>query len=390
MRHKTVAVVDIRSADLTALIGERGVNHSFVIKDRETLDYLGYEKGVFLDEKAFKAQLKSLLKRLSRRTAEPIDRVTVGIPSEFLLVREKNPFIAYPSKKRISRRDADELLSGAVKEEMSSYYTPVERSTFYFGLSDKSLVEDPVFCLSTSLSARMSLLYASNYFTDLVEKALAPSEEIALDFIPTPLAQGMFLLREEERKGGTLFIDFDIYGSELLLMDGNAVVAILSLPVGEATCLQRLSKKYATDEEDLLYDMLYSTNLFYIEANGPRTKKMNVGRDDVYYYDVNEVIYSVVDEVVSATYSFLQETQNRRKNVKKIVITGRGLPEVKGFKEYFSRYLQIPVFEAKSPMPYYNKEICLSAYSLMDMAIDKTEKKFNNNLTFKFIKKFGG
>ena len=169
-------------------------------------------------------------------------------------------------------------------------------------------------------------------------------------------------------------------------MDGNAVVAVLSLPVGEATCLQRLSQKYATDEEDLLYDMLYSTNLFYIEANGPRTKKMNVGRDDVYYYDVNEVIYSVVDEAVAATYSFLQETQNRRKNVKKIVITGRGLPEVKGFKEYFSRYLQIPVFEAKSPMPYYNKEICLSAYSLMDMAIDKTEKKYNNNLTFKFIK----
>ena len=53
MRAKYVAVLDIRSSEVTAVVGERGVNNTFIIKSKYTCDYEGYAEGELLDINSF-------------------------------------------------------------------------------------------------------------------------------------------------------------------------------------------------------------------------------------------------------------------------------------------------------------------------------------------------
>ncbi|MBO5045597.1 MAG: hypothetical protein J6C93_01845 [Clostridia bacterium] len=43
MGRASVAVLDIRSSEVTVLVGERGVNHTFIFKASRTEGYDGYE-----------------------------------------------------------------------------------------------------------------------------------------------------------------------------------------------------------------------------------------------------------------------------------------------------------------------------------------------------------
>ena len=42
MQKKQVAVIDVGSSKITAIIGERGINKTFIIKGRYSFDYDGF------------------------------------------------------------------------------------------------------------------------------------------------------------------------------------------------------------------------------------------------------------------------------------------------------------------------------------------------------------
>ena len=53
MRRKSVAILDIRSLEITAVVGERGVNNTFIIKSKYSCTYDGYAEGEMVDEESF-------------------------------------------------------------------------------------------------------------------------------------------------------------------------------------------------------------------------------------------------------------------------------------------------------------------------------------------------
>ena len=53
MKKVQVAVIDVGSSQVTALVGERGINKTFVIKEESSYPYEGFGDGKFYDEKGF-------------------------------------------------------------------------------------------------------------------------------------------------------------------------------------------------------------------------------------------------------------------------------------------------------------------------------------------------
>ena len=48
MGRKSVAVLDVRSSEISIVVGERGVNNTFVFKASKTEPYDGYDDTAFL------------------------------------------------------------------------------------------------------------------------------------------------------------------------------------------------------------------------------------------------------------------------------------------------------------------------------------------------------
>lgn len=95
-----VVVLDIGSSKVTALIGERGVNKTFLIKGFSEREYSGFTDGQFLDVQSFSGAVKAAIREVREITRVKIAKVYVGVPGEFTTVITKNHHIAFSKRKK--------------------------------------------------------------------------------------------------------------------------------------------------------------------------------------------------------------------------------------------------------------------------------------------------
>ena len=99
MRKKSVALLDIRSSEITAVVGERGVNDTFIIKSKYSCGYDGYAEGEFIDGDGFACAVNSAVKSILASTGG-IKRFYVGVPGEFLKVVNTDRVMSFQSAKK--------------------------------------------------------------------------------------------------------------------------------------------------------------------------------------------------------------------------------------------------------------------------------------------------
>ena len=95
MQKKQVAIIDVGSSQITAVIGERGVNKTFVIKNRFSSEYDGYADGEFFDRDKLNKILFDISEKIISSTRGKINTVYVGVPGEFTSVTVKDSQLSF-------------------------------------------------------------------------------------------------------------------------------------------------------------------------------------------------------------------------------------------------------------------------------------------------------
>ena len=95
MQKKQVAVIDVGSSKISVVIGERGVNKTFLIKARKDYAYDGFSEGEFFDAANVKRILFSAAEYLKGVIKKGEPRVFVGVPGEFTKVSVKTGQISF-------------------------------------------------------------------------------------------------------------------------------------------------------------------------------------------------------------------------------------------------------------------------------------------------------
>ena len=205
MGRKSVAVLDVRSSEVTVLIGERGVNHTFVFKASRTEPYEGYdEDGAFFADKGFADAVLRAVDGVERVCGERIRTLYVGVPGMFTLVVPKEHEISFPASKRISQRDVT-LLFDSGREECPGYRF-IRATSMFFLTSDKRRVIDPVGLVSDKLSGLLTYFYCSNYFAERMQSVFGHLP-VELHYLPSEAVQASYLIPPETRDETALFLD---------------------------------------------------------------------------------------------------------------------------------------------------------------------------------------
>ena len=100
MQKKQVAIIDIGSSAITAVVGERGINRTFVIKSRFVFNYEGFESGAFFDVEQVERILFSAVSNIKKVMNCLPDTVYVGVPGDFTQVVVKDSHISFSKKKK--------------------------------------------------------------------------------------------------------------------------------------------------------------------------------------------------------------------------------------------------------------------------------------------------
>ena len=368
MQKKQVAVLDVGSSNITAVVGERGINKTFLIKGEGCFEYDGFTNGEFLDVDTFKSAVLSAVQLLKKTLRSSLDTVYVGVPGDFTRVLVKDSQISFPKKKRITEEDVDTLFDAAFILQ-NSKYTLINRSAIVYELDDCRRLANPVGEASEILKGKLSFVLCNNYFLDIVRTALKVGGVENVEFVSSALAQAMYLVSAETRDRIAEIVDVGYISTTFTLIQGDGIIYQKSFDYGggfiTASLTERLDMQFSDAEE-----IKKKVNLSRASAYGLDIIDDENGR----YYNVEEVketIKDSLDILCENISSAIEDSGYVIPEYVPLMITGGGIALIRGAKEHVSSRLNCVVEILAPSIPLMEKPNKASVLSLLDLALEQ-------------------
>lgn len=363
-------MLDVRSDEICAAIAEKGVNNTFIIKSKYSCRYEGYSEGEFLDRTSLFAAISEAFGSINDSVGGTIKEVYVGVPCEFIRTVQTEKVISFPSSRKISRKHVSALVDASVPD-VGEDETIIDYGALCYTLSDKRRLIDPVGMISDSLRAGLSFFVCKTAFTELIEKAFEAFAFVKVfHWVPQNYAQALYLISPEKRDGYAMLLDFGFISSTFSIVcgDGIAYSEAFSVGVGHIAVLlmETLDIPY-----DVAVNLLGKVNL---NAKDKLTSFEDCNYDGKPYSfassQLREIIREGLDAVCELVEACRQSFTEKDLTGAPVYITGEGVGVVKGTIEHLASRLVSPVEQVVPKVPYYDKNIYSSLFSLLSVALD--------------------
>lgn len=364
MRKKHTAVLDVGSSKITAIIGERGINKTFLIKARRDFPYDGFSERAFFDAEALKKTLIASAHFIKNSVSAEVDSVFVGVPGEFTDVVVKDSQISFPKKKRITEKDTDNLFDSAFVLS-SAKKTLINRSAIVFELDGYRRLANPIGEVSEILKGKLSFITCDNYFIDTIKPVLSGSGFSSVEFVSTALAEAMYLLEAETRDKIAVLVDSGYITTTYSLIQGDGILYQNTFDFGggyiTAAITERLGISF-DDAEELkrkvsissvpsgAYDVISCSNGEYYSAE-----------------TVREVIRSCLDVLCERIEESAEASGYAIPDYVPIEVTGGGISYIRGARAHISGRLGTFVEIVAPKVPLKEKPSESSVLSLLDL-----------------------
>lgn len=379
MRNESVAVLDVRSYEVTFFLGSKGVNDIFVLYDSHTEKYEGFStKGLF-DEDSFRRAVAKAITSVRQNYEGVIGEIYVGVPSSFVTVMTKGHTISFPSKRKISAQDIDALyesgLNGLLAKERC-----IRRSEMYFTLGDNRKyfnVNDLYGVPTTLLKGALCYYFVSDDFYDAATGILNDLDFKDVKFLPSTLAQSLYLFPEKRREGYAFLLDMGFLTTSVSVAYGNGIVHEETFDCGLGTILVSLMRELEVDYA-LAEEILSTAN---VSGGGvPKELMWTSERGDASFsvQRINDVIKCSLDVLCENVENFFAKYYREKHTaafaVNPIGVTGEGINGIAGAAEHISRRLNRLTEIVYPDLPYYDKPTFSSRMALLNMALSQKKK----------------
>jgi len=367
MRKKQVAVIDVGSSKITALIGERGINGTFIIKGRYSYDYDGFSDGAFFDEDKLKRILFTVADKIKKTTKCSVNTVYVGVPGEFTKVFVKESQISFSKKKKIQEQDVDTLFDAAFVMT-NSKYTLINRSAIVYELDDFRRLANPVGSVSEILKGKLSFILCSNYFIDNVKPALQSAGIANVECVSSALAQSLYLVDAETRDRIAIITDVGYISTTFSIIQGDGLLYQKSFSYGGGYITAAITENLSIDFEiaEKLKRQISLSSL-------PTPSGYNVldGENGQYYNteEVKNIVVRSLDTLCEEISECMESSGYNIPEYVPIMITGGGISYVRGAKEHLSGRLGAIVEILAPKVPLMDQPTESTVLSLMELAL---------------------
>ncbi len=369
MRNKQVALLDFGSSKITAVVGERGINKTFIIKGSYSFNYDGFEGGVFFNIEQLRQTLILAVDALKKAYTTKLETVYVGVSGDFTEVVVKDSQISFAKKKKITDFDVDTLFDSAFVLK-SSKYTLINRSAVVYELDDFRRLANPVGATSGILKGKLSFVLCSNYFIEAVKPVILSQGVDKVEFISTTLAQTLYLLEPETRDRIALVCDIGYINSTLMIIQGDGILYQKSFPYGGGYITAELTQKFQLEFEDA--EKLKRRVSLSCQTTS-REFDLIDGENGEYYSieDIKMVIKDSLDRLCECISTILEDSGYVLPEYVSLMVTGGGIAYLRGAKEHVSSRLNTVVEIIAPKVPLMDKPTESSTLSLLDLALEQ-------------------
>ena len=369
MPQKFSIVLDFGSEKISAMLGSRGVNGTFKIKGMAEVNYSGFMNGQFIDPSELKIAIGTVLNLLESSSKVETRSLYIGVPAEFCASVVGTAEVHYRKPKTIRPDDVAEICDRAMPQTYEKTHMIINQAPVFFVLDDTRKVLSAVGETSSSLAGSISYILANRGFLNQISSIMRDIGIYDFKFISSTLAQCVYLIDEETRNKFAVLIDVGHITTSVSLIRGDGILNLASFSEGGG---------------NITADLCECLNLKYAEAEALKRKlilSLDASESDVYEVEIkgqtrpisaktaNDVAKARIERIAGliqkcfASFSF-----EMPQNVS-VFLTGGGLSELKGAKDFLSKAIAMHVEIAKNPDLTIRKPHYSSQLGLLNMAL---------------------
>lgn len=373
MVKRDIAILDIGSMNVCAMVGEKGVNDTFKIKGRGNAEYAGFQNGQFLEPDQVKYALALAISNCENSFGGKISEIVVGVPGEFSSVVCREVSLSFTKRRKINDADLRQLYYVGDVYKKHPTHSVINHTPIYFSLDDEKRVIEPRGMATTRLKGLISYILAENNFLDFIGGILNELGIKKVSYMSSCLAEMLYLFDPSVRDRYAVLVDCGYITTSVMLGRGDGLLFMNSFSMGGGYITGDLSQCLKTTFNEA--EMLKRKVVLSWDAKDSDTYEVQ-GKDFIAPYSAtatNQIVEDRVDMIASYINKCLDRCEFEFPDFIPVYLTGGGLNFIKGIKDYLGRKLGRRVELVAPNLPNNNRPDYSSELGLLALSIQNQE-----------------
>jgi len=388
MMKKATAVLDFGTSKVLVLLAEESAYQKITITSAGMAQYDGFMDGVWNEPGGVSDAIASALDAAEKKIGTHIKEVYVGVPGEFVRVYVIETSVALSgSDPKVTSADVDKLQRQATELLDRPTGVIIHRSPAWFRVDDHEKTLEPVEQKGSLLEGMIGFVVADQFFINDVTARLREQNVAVKGFFSTSVGEAMQLIPFDQRDHTAVLVDVGYLSTEVMAVEGDALIWQKVLPVGGAHITLDLA--YGLEKPFEVCEKIKRSYVF----NAPKNTQIDVQGEDgqVETFDgdqISMIIDARVDEILEMVEDAISKSGIRLGNWSSIYFTGGGLMPMGGARVYAANKLSRNVREANPKTSKLKPaQIYASGNGLLELVYNTIEMEEQDEGLFDRIKR---
>ena len=333
---KQVAVLYFGGEIVSVVLATEGVNGTHIVKGKGEYFYSGIVNGDFVDPDELSSVLTACIKDAFKTVRNfNVTKMYVGVPACFTHVEVSSAELTFPKPRKVTAKEIQQILGGG--------------KAIYYKIDNGNAIIDALGYTAHRLEAQVSRSIISDKFIKQVGAALSITRLKKAEFIPTVLAEAMYLVDEDIRDRSCVLISTGMFTTSVAVVTGDELAAISSFEMGLA---------HAINDVSIVMKISYARAKEMVADPGAFIKGGTV----------NDIIKARLEDMSERIFGIINK-MDKKLFKKPFFICGGYLDSHLGARELFEKAFDVKITQGLCPYTEQNIADDLSRDAVISLAL---------------------
>ena len=366
------AAIEFGTSKIVTLVGEGNGSGPAQLLGFGVVPDDGYSDGHWnaSDEEVEQAIMKSV-REAELSSGREIKEIYVGVPGDFIHLEQNEVVLDLESERRITPEDVDDVMNLALDYKNQREGVIIHRSPAWFTVDDRRTME-PAGLKGQVIRCMASFVVADPTFLEDMQARMEQQDIHISGYLSPALGEALLLVPPEERDKVAVLVDVGYLTTEVLFIQGDALIRYKVLPMGGGHLAADLAMELGITmdmAEELKRKYTFGIGQDQLSVKDPEGQTVSFHRENVL-----AVIEPRVAELSDMVHDAIEEDASLLSPRSTFYITGGGLILMRGGRETISSVVERTFRAPTPPAVKLNSPAYSSAIGLLELVYESVSQ----------------
>ena len=371
MGKKAISILDFGTSKILALQAEEISGQKLTITSVGMARYDGFMNGGWNDPDKVTDAMAVAIEAMEKKTGQQVRHVYIGVPGEFVRIYQIETSVALQgADPKVTAEDVEKLQRQATEMLDKPSGAIIHRSPAWFRIDEGAKTLEPIDQKGSSFEGMISFVVADQFFINDVTEKLRQIHVSVDGFFSSSVGEALQLIPFEERDRTAVLIDVGYLSTEVMAVEGDAVIWQKIVPFGGAHIT--LDLVYGFQKSFELCEKVKRAYSFTDTASRGIEVETDEGKIEQFEgAQVDLIVKARVDEILEMVEDAIAKSGMRIDRETVYYMTGGGIMAMKDARYYVTEKLGHNVREGKARIDKLRPtQIFTSASGLLELVFN--------------------